>query len=94
MRHLGPSEKPDKHMLVSDGTLSLGMPIYTWPVGLNLCSVLAVVHVYEYRCITCVADTCVIHMLYTCHTHVAHLVVLTGMVMSGLGTGLFIPKML
>ncbi len=33
-----------------------------------MCGVLGVLHVYKCRCITCVADTCVIHMFYTCNT--------------------------
>ncbi len=39
----------------------------------NTCVVsLGVLHVYKYKCITCVADTCVIHMFYMCNTCVGY----------------------
>ncbi len=34
--------------------------------------VLGIIHVYKYRCITCVADTYVIQMFYTCKPYIGY----------------------
>ncbi len=35
-----------------------------------------VMHVWCFRCITCVGDTCVIHMFYMCNTYVGYILLL------------------